>query len=132
MGGMPHPDLVAALAELEAGRAAAIIRIGVAARRAALEMGAYCKCAEPELTGADLLCGACLHQNRDQERRAVDRLVNAHEFVSDPAKFGGRCCAICAMGRAVARHHGVDEVGRCSWGERRLGGQVAAEEAGRG
>lgn len=116
-----HPDLKAAIEALDAGHPAAIVAIGARARLAAAD-GRRCECAEPELVGADLLCGACLLENRDQERRGVDRLVNAHEFV--PGKLSGRMCAVC-MGRvSLPRHRGTDEVGRCSWGELRQGGRV--------
>lgn len=76
------------------------------------------------------MCGACLHENKDQERCAVDRLVNAHEFV--PGKLAGRMCSVCSGWADWPRHHGVHEVGRCSWGERRRGGQVLAEEGSGG
>ena len=124
---MTHPDLTAALARLDAGQLGPIVRIGMRARFAARE-GRRCECAEPELTGHDLLCGACLLENRDQERRAVDRLVGAHEFV--PGKLSGRMCAVCTGRANLPRHHGVDEVGHCSWGERRRSGLVLAEAKG--
>lgn len=112
-----HPLLVEAI-ELATvgGEYGPLLGIALHARLAA-EEGRYCTCAEPSLTDTDLMCGACLLQNRDQERAAVDRLVGAHDFV--PGALEGLMCAVCTMWREAPRHHGISEVGRCSWGEER-------------
>src|SRR5216684_3532919 len=111
-----HPSLTRALTEAEHGTYGPVLGIAIRAR-ASSDRGEYCECVEPDLVGRGLMCGACLRNNRDQERAAVDRLVQAHDFV--PGKLGGLMCAVCTMGQEVPRHHGVSEVGRCSWGEDR-------------
>ena len=111
-----NQELTEALGEFDRGNPRSVLRIAFRARGAAAK-GRYCQCLEPQLTGKDLMCGVCLLQNQDQERRAVDRLVGAHDFV--PGKLGGRMCATCTMPERAPRHHGVSEIGRCSWGEER-------------
>jgi hypothetical protein len=109
-----HPKLVAALQAATEGRYGAVLGIAARARLAA-DAGRRCECPEPELTGEDLLCGACLLNNKNQERRKVTKLVQAHDFV--PGKLGGRMCSVCTMPERAERHHGVAAIGRCSWGE---------------
>jgi hypothetical protein len=111
-----HPKLAKALAASDSGEWGPVLGIAMRARSAA-DRGEFCECPEPLLVGADLMCGACLRNNRDQERAAVDRLVRAHDFV--PGKLGGLMCKVCTMGRSAPRHHGISEVGYCSWGEER-------------
>ena len=109
-----HPKLKSALEAAHDGDYMPILGIALRSRSAA-DAGQYCECTDPLLTGADLMCGACLLRNKDQERAAVDRLVKAHDFV--PGKLGGLLCATCTYSASAPRHHGVDEPGRCSWGE---------------
>lgn len=111
---MTHSKLVDAMASLDNGDAGPLLGIAMRARIAAGN-GDFCECNEPELTGADLMCEACLRNNRDQERRAVRRLVEHHDFV--PGKVAGFFCKICVGPQEWPRHHGVDGVGRTSWGE---------------
>lgn len=82
--------------------------------REAIDEGRYCECAEPDLSGAALMCFRCDLRNRDQEIAAVHRIVDAHDFV--PGKLGGLMCAVCTNKEDIPRHHGVGEVGRTSWG----------------
>ena len=111
-----HPSLIRALAKADQGDWGPVMGIAMRAR-ASSDRGAYCECSEPYLVGTDLMCSACLRNNRDQERAAVDRLVRAHSF--DPGALDGLMCAVCTMPQKAPRHHGVSEVGRCSWGEER-------------
>jgi len=111
-----HERLVAALAEADSGNYMPLLGIAFAARDAQ-DRGRYCECATPDLEGADLLCGVCLLNNKDQERSRVDSMARAHDF-ADNGK-GLRMCAVCSMWDTDPRHHGVSAVGRCSWGEER-------------
>jgi hypothetical protein len=42
-------------------------------------------------------------------------MVRAHDFVDNG--MGLRMCKVCSMWDTDSRHHGVNAVGRCSWGE---------------
>lgn len=112
-----NPHLAKALSDSDAST---LVAIALRARAAA-DQGRYCECAEPELVGDDLLCGACLLNNRDQEVKAVLRLVSAHEFVPSTrfksAEFNAHFCAVCTQSVDHPRHHGVHSVGRTSWGD---------------
>jgi len=108
-----HPKLTEAMNALDQGRGGPIVAIAARARLAA-EAGEYCECEEPDLIGADLMCGACLRNNKGQERRAVRRLVEHHVFVQ--GRHEG-FCDICVGPEAWSRHQGVDGIGRTSWGE---------------
>lgn len=112
---MTHPKLTAALAALDNGEGAAAILAVALSARAAADEGRYCECAEPEVTGFDLLCAECLLNNKDQERARVRSFTHAHEFV--PGKLGGAFCKVCVRLETDPRHHGVNAVGRTSWGE---------------
>lgn len=109
------PDAPRSKAEqiIETSDLRAIIRMAMGARIAADE-GRYCECAEPSLRGMDLMCGACLLNNRGQEIRRIHRSVDAHGHV--PGKLGGYMCATCTQGPNDPRHHGQPAVGRTSWG----------------
>lgn len=109
---MTHPRLRSALDEAHKG-VGPILGIALGAR-AAQDEGRYCECTEPELTGSDLLCGACLLNNRGQEVLRVEAIVRAHEFEPDPRH--PFFCRTCTMGADAPRHHGVSAVGRTSWG----------------
>lgn len=82
--------------------------------RVAADEGRYCQCAQPSVTGLDLMCGECLLQNRDQEIKRLHSIVDAHEFI--PGKLRGLMCKICTQTVQEPRHHGVPAVGRTSWG----------------
>lgn len=118
-----HPKLTEALAAMERGDPdwpMAILGIGLRARLAADEDGRYCECADPLLTGLDLMCGACLFNNRDQEIRRLLSIYGAHEFeldTSSPTKIAMRWCK-CTWPEDDPRHHGEDKPMRTSWGER--------------
>lgn len=76
-----HPRLAAALDAMNAGTEGwpgEIVAIGLSARLAAQE-GRRCECAEPILTGTDLMCGRCLLENRGQELRKLDILLAPHD-----------------------------------------------------
>lgn len=107
-----HPKLTAARAALEEGGAGVgpIIALAFGAR-AAQDEGRYCECPDPILTGNDLMCGACLLNNKDQERKRCAVICNAHEFV--PWEVAG-FCGTCARGEADPRHHGIDAAPRYS------------------
>lgn len=119
MAAVRHPDLTKAIDDFAAGNPAAIVRIGL---RATLEAdkGRYCECADPLIKGKDLMCGACLLRNRDQEIAAVIHLVEAHEFEPSTkfksAEFNAHFCKRCMQSVDHERHHGVSGVGRTSWG----------------
>lgn len=107
-----HPDLTAALDPFDPARL-----LGIALRaRGAADKGRYCECAEPLTAGLDLMCGACLLNNKDQERRRVIDFVRAHDFVAGE-HGSGWICERCTLFEDHERHHGVDGIGRCSWGE---------------
>jgi hypothetical protein len=109
----PHPKLVAAHAALDKRddfRPMVALAFGAIA---AQDDGRYCECSEPLLAGDDLMCGACLLNNKDQERKRCARSCNAHEFVPSP-KFPPMC-AVCTMWKDSPRHHGVDATPRYSW-----------------
>lgn len=107
-----HPDLVKALAAAKRGDVGPVL--GVAARAIlAQDEGRYCECADPVLAGDDLLCGACLLNNKDQERRRCAVICDAHDFVPGPC--GGLMCKVCMCSESAPRHHGVDATPRYSW-----------------
>lgn len=108
---MSHPDLEAALT---APDAAALLRISLRARAAAHD-GRFCECGDPDVVGYDLMCGHCLLNNQDQERRAVIRRVAAHPFEVDEDSHLKWCW--CTQFEDHPRHNGVDGVGKCMWGE---------------
>lgn len=108
-----HPDLIAAQDQFLMSEPGELIGIVLRARARA-EAGVYCGCTEPALVGFDLLCQQCLLNNQHQERRAVVRMVRAHDFV--PSK-SGLICDVCTAFREHRRHAGVDGAGWCSWGE---------------
>ena len=114
---MTHRRLVAALAALDNGEGAAAILAVALSARAAADEGRYCECAEPEVTGFDLMCAECLLNNRDQERARVRSFAHAHDFIPDTAHFDGAFCKVCIRIETDPRHHGVNAVGRTSWGE---------------
>lgn len=109
-----HPKLTAARAALEDGGAGVgpILALAFGAR-AAQDEGRYCECTDPLLVGDDLMCGACLLNNKDQERKRVAAICNAHDFVPWSKVEG--FCDICARGESDPRHHGVDATPRYSW-----------------
>ncbi len=113
---MTHYDLKAAMEALYDGNPSPVIAIAMRARFAADE-GRYCECDSPEVLGLDLMCGACLLNNKDQERARVRSIAHAHEFVPDADLMGGAFCKACVRLEDDSRHHGVDAVGRTSWGE---------------
>jgi hypothetical protein len=108
-----HADLIAARRALDDGDASRMVRIAFQSR-AAMNDGVYCDCSEPLVTGDALMCGACLHRNKDQEIKAIERLVGAHDFV--PGELEGILCKVCTMQASAPRHHGIPSVGRTSWG----------------
>lgn len=112
---MTHPGLTSALAALDNGEGAAAIFAVALSARAAADEGRYCECAEPEVAGLDLMCAECLLNNKDQERALVRSFTHAHKFV--PGKLGGAFCKVCVQLETDPRHHGVNAVGRTSWGE---------------
>lgn len=117
MATMPHPKLTEALLALEGDEGAgALIGIALSARIAA-GGGRYCECMDPEVEGLDLMCRACLLNNRDQERAKVRSFAHAHAFDPDMDLLNGAFCKVCARSETDPRHHGVNAVGRTSWGE---------------
>lgn len=72
-----------------------------------------------DVTGLDLMCGACLLNNRDQEKRKLLSIYGAHDFVpSTRSALRERLhwCE-CTWPEDDERHHGVDKPCRTSWGE---------------
>lgn len=111
-----NPQLKAALDALhEHSNALPLLAIAFQAREAA-EDGRYCECVYPQLQGADLLCGACLLNNKDQERSRVRAFAHAHDFVPGGAMDGAFCKA-CVRLERDPRHHGQNAKGVTSWGE---------------
>lgn len=110
-----HPDLEAAIEALvDNGDAAGVVRIALQAR-AAQDEGRYCECAAPVLAGADLMCGACLLNNRNQELRNLDASRGPHEF--EPGALEGMMCAVCTCWEPDIQHHGGAAKAKTSWGE---------------
>jgi len=106
-----HPDLTAAL---DPFNPAAVI--GIAARaRLAQDEGRYCECPDPLTAGADLMCGSCLLNNRNQELRSLDASCGPHTF--EPGELGGALCAICTHPEEKPWHHGQPRPARTSWGD---------------
>lgn len=111
MSATQHPDLAAALDPFDPGAV-----IGIALRaRAAQDDGRYCECVEPLTAGADLMCGACLLNNRNQELRHLDASCGPHAF--EPGAMDGAFCAICTHLEEKRWHHGEPRPARTSWGE---------------
>ena len=106
-----HPDFQRAL---DANDMGALIGIALRARGWA-DDGLFCECEEPRIEGLDLMCGACLLNNKDQERRRIVNFVRAHAF--EPDDRTGWMCKRCIQPEEHGRHHGVDGIGRCTWGE---------------
>lgn len=116
-----HPRLVAALDAMDAGTEGwpgELLAITLGARMAR-EDGTWCDCAEPILTGDDLMCGRCLHENRGQELRKLDAMYGPHDFVPSTRKAGARMgwCDICTYPVEDQRHHGHAKPCRTTWGE---------------
>lgn len=117
-GPAQHPELTAALAAARKGEVGAVVAIALRARSAA-DDGRYCRCAEPLLAGLDLMCGACLLNNGDQEVRKLLSIYGAHAFDADtskPHRVAMGWCK-CTYPEDDPRHHGIDRPCRTSWGE---------------
>lgn len=80
-----------------------------------MEEGIYCECDEPEVYDPGLMCWKCECRNKDQERKAVDRICNAHDFIPDADFLGGLGCKVCTNWEDNPRHHGIDATPRYSW-----------------
>lgn len=116
-----HPKLVAALDQMESGDYGPVLAIALGARVKA-DDGRYCVCADPLLSGLDLMCSACLLNNRDQEKRKLLSLYGAHDFEADTAsetRVAMGWCK-CTYPKDDPRHHGVDIRCVTSWGEELL------------
>ncbi len=107
-----HPKLIAAR---ESGDVGPLLGLALDCR-AAREAGIYCECDDPITAGDDLMCGRCLHSNRDQERERVRRIVSAHDFT--PAARVEFMCDVCTGWEDDVRHNDGWIYGTTSWGER--------------
>lgn len=117
-----NPNLTKALSDFEEGSPGDLVRIALGARMDANE-GLYCDCSEPLLIGDDLLCGACLLNNRDQEVARLHLIVDAHDFTPGHSR-GARLlgwCHYCSYPEPDPRHHGVGVTGETSWGTEVVG-----------
>lgn len=106
---------------IENGDVKQILGMALGARVAADE-GRYCECAKPSVHGLDLMCGACLLENREQIVKRTHHIVDAHDFEepdpNDPhhkALVFMDWCPRCTQPRDALRHHGISATPRYPW-----------------
>lgn len=109
---------------IQSGDAVETLRVGLAARSAA-ERGEFCECAEPDLTGYDLMCGHCLLENEGQRQRRERAMKEPHEFVPMRGlkSENYQMCQFCSGWNDDARHQ------LASPGEGQAGKRTNGQEA---
>lgn len=94
--------------------------------RDARDQGRYCECAEPEVYDRAQICQLCGLHNKDQERKAVAWIADAHDFV-EGGMLGGLLCARCTYAADSPRHNGIAITPSYTWDQP----EHASDEDGR-